>query len=89
MIRAAYAADLVDEMICGDIEDVEIDLGLRIGRSTPARRYWGPSQPQLPPATLATLKPTAPIYRKDKSKIYRQKGKQKMAEKSRKQNRKK
>jgi len=34
-IRRAYEAEAVDIWVCGDLEDVEIDLGLRSERSTP------------------------------------------------------
>jgi hypothetical protein len=34
-IRRLYAADAVDLLACGDIEDVEIELGLRSQRSSP------------------------------------------------------
>lgn len=35
-IREAYQEECVDYAVCGDIEDVEIELGLRSHRSTPA-----------------------------------------------------
>jgi hypothetical protein len=35
LIREAFADDDVDLMVVGDIEDVEIELGLRTGRATP------------------------------------------------------
>lgn len=38
-IEAAFAADRVDETISGDLEDVQIALGLREQRDTPARNY--------------------------------------------------
>jgi hypothetical protein len=38
-IRDAFARDAVDLSITGDLEDVEIDLGLRLQRSTPRPRY--------------------------------------------------
>lgn len=37
LIRKAYRADAVDEVLPGDIEDVEIELGLRTERETPLR----------------------------------------------------
>jgi preprotein translocase subunit SecA len=38
-IRAAYFADCVDLTIVGDIEDVEIEMGLRRNRETPRPKY--------------------------------------------------
>jgi hypothetical protein len=38
-IRAAFGRGEVDLSVCGDVEDVEIELGLRTHRVTPARRY--------------------------------------------------
>lgn len=38
-IRHAYQAGTVDLCVCGDLEDVEIALGLRETRSTPKPRY--------------------------------------------------
>jgi hypothetical protein len=38
-IRAAFGRDAVEISIAGDLEDVEIDLGLRQRRATPAPRY--------------------------------------------------
>jgi hypothetical protein len=38
-IERAFAADRVDETIAGDLEDVQIALGLRERRDTPARHY--------------------------------------------------
>ena len=38
-IRAAFNADKVDWSIAGDLEDVEIDLGLREKRTKPRPRY--------------------------------------------------
>jgi hypothetical protein len=48
-IRDAFRRDDVDISIAGDVEDVEIELGLREKRATPAPRYailpadWAPS----------------------------------------------
>ncbi len=49
-IRAAYGRKSVDISICGDVEDVELELGLRERRSTPAPVYQvlsmgGPARP--------------------------------------------
>lgn len=38
-IRAAFARDAIDITYCGDLEDVEIDLGLREKRDTPKPDY--------------------------------------------------
>ncbi len=38
-IRAAFSADLVDLSVHGDIEDVEIAMGLRLVRETPRPRF--------------------------------------------------
>ena len=38
-IRDAFRRDAVDISIAGDAEDVEIDLGLRARRATPAPKY--------------------------------------------------
>ena len=40
VIKQAYAAEQVDMIFCGDLEDVEIKLGLRQERSTPPPRTW-------------------------------------------------
>jgi hypothetical protein len=40
VIERAFAAKRVDESIVGDWEDVQIDLGLKKERSTPARSFW-------------------------------------------------
>ena len=39
VIRDAFRRDAVDISIAGDAEDVEIALGLRAGRATPAPKY--------------------------------------------------
>src|SRR3954463_16237052 len=38
-IRDAFRRDAVDISVAGDVEDVEIALGLRAGRATPAPKY--------------------------------------------------
>ncbi|MCX7383596.1 MAG: SEC-C metal-binding domain-containing protein [Alphaproteobacteria bacterium] len=38
-IRAAFADDAVDISVAGDLEDIEIKLGLRTARATPAPNY--------------------------------------------------
>ena len=37
-IRDAFAADQVDWTVCGDVEDIELAMGLRTQRETPALR---------------------------------------------------
>lgn len=39
VIREAFAADAIDIGMCGDLEDVEIELGLRTERKTPKPNY--------------------------------------------------
>ena len=57
-IREAFGRDAVDISIAGDIEDVEIELGLRDQRATKAPNYmarfgdWGPV-PGRPPVPTA------------------------------------
>jgi hypothetical protein len=49
-IRRLYAADAVDLFACGDIEDVEMELGLRSQRSSPRpdlRKRYGFDQPLI------------------------------------------
>lgn len=107
-IEAAFAADRVDETISGDLEDVQIALGLRIQRDTPARNYaldmFGPTvdEPfvvgdELPddaPEPLdrfADLMPL-PVPGSSVKRVTverKAKSKRKMAQQSRKQNRKK
>lgn len=52
VIRAAYAADKVDWGFCGDLEDVELALGLREERDTPRPRYnlFGDGKRPEPPS---------------------------------------
>jgi preprotein translocase subunit SecA len=51
-IRQAFRLDAVDISIAGDLEDVEIDLGLRERRITP-RPYY-----PLLPGQLASMEPS-------------------------------
>ncbi|MDC0864791.1 SEC-C metal-binding domain-containing protein [Rickettsiaceae bacterium] len=46
-IRKAFNADIVDLTMVGDLEDVEIKLGLRDKRETPKRNYILERYPQL------------------------------------------
>jgi hypothetical protein len=81
LIEKAFAAGHVDEMIQGDFEDVEIELGLREERSHPRTPFFpfGPP-PDLESKFSAEAKP-----QKEKKK---EKDKRKQEKKSRKKNRK-
>ena len=46
IIRSAFEADAVDLTMCGDLEDVEIELGLRTERSTPRPNYMELEYPE-------------------------------------------
>ena len=47
-IRKAFAADCVDLSVQGDVEDVEIEMGLRMTRDTPSPEMsWIPGFPNL------------------------------------------
>lgn len=59
-IERAFAADRVDLTITGDWEDVQIDLGLRTERETPARNYmaermFGNTPPEVLDRLFSTL----------------------------------
>ena len=45
-IRQAYQDNLVDVSICGDLDEVEVDFGVRARRSTP-RRNWIDQEAEL------------------------------------------
>lgn len=89
-MEQAFASDRVDEFVAGDWEDVQVELGLIEERETPppgrSWRTWlsGETVTESPPE--ARLKPQSPpppkSHRKDKTK-------RKMANASRKKNRKK
>ena len=75
-IRRAYVADAVDISICGDLEDVEIELGLRSERSTPPPKiklFPGlefedeEEEPHLPPAQHVQRPAQHPIQRGKKT----------------------
>lgn len=46
LIRQAFEADKIDVSYIGDIEDVEIELGLRTQRDTPKPNYFWQSMPK-------------------------------------------
>lgn len=57
VIRDAYARDCVDWSVCGDLEDIEIALGLRVERDTPQPRYGAYRNGKKPePPSLKPLK---------------------------------
>ena len=78
-IRAAFEAGSVDESIQGDLEDVEILLGLRQERSTPAEPFvWARSDP------AATGTSSADEGRDVRGEKAKKKAKRKQAEQTRK-----
>ncbi len=87
-VRRAFEADLVDETIGGDLEDVEIGFGVRESRDTPRPRYGllrdyspggGPGDPYGPGGGSGASRVTAPVQKA--------KRKQKIAKASRRKNR--
>ena len=76
LIEQAFKADKVDEMVMGDFEDVQVELGLLEKRQTPFHPYWVTSPTPSPRTT------TRKVNKKEKAK-------RKQAKKSRKKNRKK
>jgi len=57
-IREAFARDAVDAMVAGDLEDVEIALGLRQSRTSPRPRYslFSPQDVPRPAAQAKSAK---------------------------------
>jgi hypothetical protein len=56
VIRKAFANNIVDLQVVGDVEDVEIELGLRQQRDTPRPRLWPmPGWMHNPEGDLETL----------------------------------
>lgn len=79
LIAAAFDAGNVDESILGDMEDVEIQLGLRQERSTPATPFvWARSQP------TATDPESAKERRREQTAVARNKAKRKQSDATRK-----
>lgn len=72
-IRRAYEADAVDLSICGDLEDVEIDLGLRSERSTPPPKiiFFPELKSVGEQDELGLLAPTKYIHQPDQQPIQR------------------
>ena len=99
IIKKAFDADKVDITIVGDLEDVEIEWGMRDERETPA-----PDMPLFPtdffrpnnfPRSFSSI-PEIPLtaaekaeVKRDREKIKKVKNKQKQQKKSRKKNQKK
>ena len=82
LIEKAFAEDRVDEMIMGDFEDVQIELGLREERSQPRT-------PLFPPFGRAiSQEPRFPAEAKPLKEKKKEKDKRKQEKKSRKKNRK-
>jgi HEAT repeat protein len=104
VIERAFAADSIDENITGDLEDVQISLGLREKRDTPPKRYNAfpgaekmlelidrQGQPSKAPRPMS-LPEDVPGFRTPKPKAVDSKAKKarrKMEKASRKKNRKK
>ncbi len=86
-IEQAYDADAADLAVMGDYEDIEIAFGVRTERDTPRPRYnpLGFDLPDLLERVIAEEDRAVRRRTTDK----KEKNKQKMADKSRKQNRKK
>lgn len=65
VMEAAFAADAVEKDVCGDWEDVQVELGLLAARTTPPPRYDpGSGLPELPkPATRREPQPGHPAAR--------------------------
>ncbi len=101
VMERAFAADRVDEMVRGDWEDIQIELGLKTERTTPRRptlldRFF-PSLPELaagttPPVPERTRDLTAasapPLKHTSRDVERKAKAKRKKADKMRKKNRK-
>jgi hypothetical protein len=90
VIEQAFAADMVDEFIDGDWEDVQIRFGLKTERETPRPESfvdWARPEPtELATRMADEIKRLQPSDRRTAKK---EKSKRKQAKKSRKQNRKK
>ena len=66
IIRRAYESGNVDISICGDLEDVEIELGVRKERSTPRPKYLDFSEDDRRDDPYLTLPPDTTYYRGEK-----------------------
>ncbi len=85
VIKKAFDAQKVNLRIAGDLEDVELEFGMREKRDTPA-----PNMP-IPPDLMRTFQEMDAAQKtgRDGEKSKKEKNKQKQAKKSRKRNRKK
>jgi hypothetical protein len=82
VIKKAFDAQKVNLRMVGDLEDVELEFGMREKRDTPA-----PNMP-VPPGLMRILQ-EMDAAKQDGKKSKKEKNKQKQAKKSRKRNRKK
>jgi hypothetical protein len=83
LVKELFEADLVDESIVGDLEDVEIRLGMKEKRENPHKGRWVLNNEVLSDKMLS---PFIALSQQGKKK---KKNKRKAQKKSRKQNRKK
>jgi hypothetical protein len=96
IIKKAFEADKVDVTIVGDLEDVELEWGLRGEQETfvpdislfPADIFRSNKTPFLYPPTLDTP-PTEAEVKRDRDKAKKEKNKKKQQKISRKKNQKK
>src|SRR3954447_14310449 len=70
-IRDAFRRDAVDISIAGDVEDVEIELGLRVRRATPAPNYQGLTRDGFPWLDAASVQQGARALPRSSAKIGR------------------
>ena len=84
VMKKAFDAQKVNLRIAGDLEDVELEFGMREKRDTPA-----PNMP-VPPELIRAIQEmvSAPSNVRDGKKSKKEKNNQKQAKKSRKRNRK-
>jgi hypothetical protein len=83
LIEQAFAANCVDILVAGDVEDIKIELGLLTERITPKKRPFLFSEPDLIDSKHRINQPAKPSTAK------KDKNKRKQEKKSRKKNRKK
>jgi hypothetical protein len=81
-MEAAFAAGLVDISIAGDWEDMQIELGLLVERTTPRPRFYFEKRPASPIRSLPPTRETAPA-----GAVAKAARKRKEARKARKRNR--
>jgi hypothetical protein len=81
LIKRAFEADAVDEMVGGDVEDVQVEMGLLEKRLTPERPF---RLSRFAPSPEEFSAPAPDVRKADK----KQKNKRKQEKKSRKKNRK-